>query len=82
MSDERADCPIHEPAAVSVASNRPGNTSALDQIHQQGADLLSLVEEHLRFDPNGFFCAELRRLRQGKRRDGCRAADGVADVMV
>jgi hypothetical protein len=39
--------------ALSAAPKRPGKTSALDRIQQQGADLLSLVDEHLHFDPNG-----------------------------
>ena len=35
-------------------------------ILQQGADVLSLAEEHLLVDPNGFFCAQLRRFQRGK----------------
>ena len=44
---------VHEHPALSAAPKRPGKTFALDRIQQQGADLLSLVDEHLQVDPNG-----------------------------
>jgi hypothetical protein len=44
---------IHEHPALAAAPKRPGQTSPLDRIQQQGAALLSLVDEHLPVDPNG-----------------------------
>jgi hypothetical protein len=43
---------IHAHPALSAAPKQPGKTSPPGRIQQQGADLLSVVDEHLHVDPN------------------------------
>jgi hypothetical protein len=43
----------HAHPALSAAPKRSDKTSPHDRIQQQGADLLSLVDEHLHVDSNG-----------------------------
>jgi hypothetical protein len=69
---------IHAHPALSVASRRTGKTSPLDRIQQQGADLLSLVDEHLHVDPNGLLLPESAHVSE---RDQVDAPEGQLLVL-